>query len=121
PGTRQIEANQMYMHVDRTLALAYSAEIETVSDRLGGPVFFRAEQLRQVSKDRFIAERTQVTPSRFGIPTYDFETDQITLDDITQPVTNPFTGEAVRDPVTGQPVTETRHRVTGVKIGRAHV
>jgi lipopolysaccharide export system protein LptA len=103
-GDRVIEAKQMFYDVNRGLGVANDAEIQAVIEELNNPIYVRAQKLRQVGQNKFIAEQTLITPSRFQNPTYDIEIEQVTLDGIPEPVTNPRTGE---------PGSATRHRLIG--------
>jgi hypothetical protein len=102
-GLRTIECKQMYYDVGRNLAVAYDAELEGEHPQLSSPIYFRARRLRQVAEGKFIAERTQVTPSPFANPGYDVQTEVATLES--------FSENAI-DPETGEPTTRMRNHVT---------
>jgi len=102
-GPRTIECKYMYYDVARSVAVASDAELEADSEQIGSPVYFRARQLRQVAEQKFIADRTQVTLSRFPTPGYDLQTEQAVLEGVPK---------AAVDPKTGQPTTRTGYHIS---------
>ncbi len=101
--SRTIECKRMYYDVNRNLSVADDAEVEAEHPELGSPVYLRARKLRQVSKDKYIADQTQMTPSIFASPGYALETQQAVLEGFPINTT---------DPETGQPVQGMRHVVS---------
>ena len=72
----------------------------------------RAEVLRQVDRDRFVADNASLTTSRMGIPTYEFKSGTLTFDDEQIPAINPFTGQPEFD-AANQPIINHEQLVTG--------
>ena len=75
-------------------------------------VRLKAEVLRQVDHDRFVAQNASLTTSRLGIPTYEFKSGNLTLEDHQVPAVNIF-GQPEINPQTGEPITEHEQLVTG--------
>jgi lipopolysaccharide export system protein LptA len=102
-GGEKIEAKQAYYDVNRNLMNATDAELMSVHPELGSPLYFRARKLRQVSADKYVAERTQATGSQFPSPGIDVQTEVATIEAISS---------TEIDPETGEPVQAARHLVT---------
>ncbi len=112
-GDRVVQAQAMYYNVPLRVGMILDGEVLTPVPRYQGLVRLRADVLRQVSPDRYVAERGSITTSRIGIPTYEFKAGNLTLEDDQVPVINPFTGLPEIDQHTGQPITEHQQLVTG--------
>ncbi len=112
-GDRVVQAQSMYYNVPQRTGIILNAEVLTPVPRYQGLLRLRADVLRQVDRDRYVADEGSITTSRIGIPTYEFKSGQLTFDDEQVPVVNPFTGQPEIDPRTGQPVTEHEQLVTG--------
>ncbi len=100
---RTIECRKMYYDVARSRAVANDAEIETVSEEIGAPVYLRAKKLRQVAENSYVAQGVQVTPSVFASPGIATEAEEIRL--VGTPV-------ATTDPETGQPGQTNRFKIS---------
>jgi hypothetical protein len=78
------------------------ATVLTPVDNYSGLVRLRADVIRQVDRSRFVAQRTGLTSSRLGVPTWEFRSRELQFTDEQVPVPGPF-GEPVIDLVTGEP------------------
>jgi hypothetical protein len=112
-GDRTVYADAMFYDVRRQVGTVINAElIATVP--FGGPdqypslVRLRAAALRQLDHAHFLAQNGLVTTSRLEEPSYAFTADQITFEDLQQPVVDPLSGAPAIDPVTGQPAVAHR-------------
>lgn len=112
-GDRVVQAKAMYYNVNQRNGVILDAELLTPVPRYDGLVRLKAEVLRQVDRDRYVAQNASLTTSRLGIPTYEFKSGLLTLEDRQVPILNPFTGQPEIDPQTGQPITEHQQLVTG--------
>jgi hypothetical protein len=109
---RVVQAKAMYFNVQQNNGVILDAELLTPTPRFEGLVRLKAEVLRQVDRDRFVAEHASLTTSRMGIPTYEFRSGTLTLTDEQIPVTNPFTGQPQLNSAQ-EPITEHEQMVTG--------
>ena len=110
-GQRVIEAVSMFYDVPRSSGVITGASVLTPVDSYAGLIRLRADVLRQVDRSRFVAERTGLTTSRMGVPTWEFRSRELTLTDEQVPVPGPF-GMPMIDPVTGEPAVEHQQFVT---------
>jgi hypothetical protein len=104
-GERTIYAQRMYYDVRRETGLVLSAEVHTKVPKYEGLLTLRAEVLQQIGRDRFLAQNSSLTSSRFGLPGYELRSNLMTFDDVQQPRVNPFTGTPEVD-ATGNPVID---------------
>ena len=108
-GDRTVYADRMFYDVRRQVGTVLNAELLTPVPQMGnyqyqGLVRLKADVLRQLDASNFVAHNGLVTTSRLEEPSYHFGSDTITLQDIQQPVIDPFTGAPAIDPATGQPI-----------------
>ena len=101
-GQRVVEAVSMFYDVPRSSGVITGATVLTPVDNYSGLVRLRADVIRQVDRSRFVAQRTGLTSSRLGVPTWEFRSRELQFTDEQVPVPGPF-GEPVIDPVTGEP------------------
>jgi hypothetical protein len=87
-------------------------ELLTSVPRAQGLARLKADVLRQVDRNRFVADNASLTTSRLGIPTYEFKSGTLTFDDEQTPVLNPFTGQPELD-AAGQKIFNHEQLVTG--------
>ena len=73
------------------------AELLSAVPRYEGLVRLKADILRQLDRDHFVANNASLTTSRLGIPTYEFKSGVLTLEDRQVAAVNPFTGQATVD------------------------
>jgi hypothetical protein len=113
-GNRIIQAPAMYYDVRQKIGVVLNAEVLTPlpSPTYPGLVRLRANVLRQVDEDRFVAEGASFTTSRFGDPTYEMRAGQVVFEDSQHPEINLFTGAPEVDPRTGEPRIENEERLT---------
>jgi len=104
-GQRVIEAVSMFYDVPRSSGVITGASVLTPVDSYAGLIRLRADVLRQVDRSRFVAERTGLTTSRMGVPTWEFRSRELTLTDEQVPVPGPF-GMPMIDPVTRPSMTQ---------------
>jgi len=112
-GDRVVQAKAMYYNVNQRNGVILDAELLTPVPRFEGLVRLKAEVLRQVDRDRFVAQNASLTTSRLGIPTYEFKSGLLTLQDEQVPAINPFTGQPQINPQTDEPITDHEQMVTG--------
>lgn len=110
-GQRVIEAVSMFYDVPRSSGVITGASVLTPVDSYAGLIRLRADVLRQVDRSRFVAERSGLTTSRMGVPTWEFRSRELTLTDEQVPVPGPF-GMPMIDPTTGEPAVEHQQFVT---------
>jgi hypothetical protein len=96
-GDRTVYADRMFYDVRRHVGIVLGAELLTPVPQMGdyqyqGLVRLKADVLRQLDDSRFVAHNGFITTSRLEEPSYHFGSDTITLEDIQQPVIDPFTG-----------------------------
>jgi hypothetical protein len=101
-GQRVVEAMSMFYDVPRSSGVITGATVLTPVDNYSGLVRLRADVIRQVDRSRFIAQRTGLTSSRLGVPTWEFRSRELEFTDEQVPVPGPF-GETTIDPATGEP------------------
>ncbi len=111
-GDRVIQAKAMYYNVEQRTGVILDAELLSPIPRYEGIVRLKAEVLRQVDHDRFVAQNASLTTSRMGIPTYEFKSGNLTLEDHQVPAVNLF-GQPEINPVTNEPVIDHEQLVTG--------
>ena len=111
-GDRVVQAKAMYYNVQQRNGVILDAELLTPVPRYQGLVRLKAEVLRQVDRDRFVAQHASLTTSRLGIPTYEFKSGALTMEDQQVPAVNPLTGQPQINPQTGEPMTDHDQLVT---------
>ena len=110
-GQRVVEAMSMFYDVPRSSGVITGATVLTPVDNYSGLVRLRADVLRQVDRSRFVAERTGLTSSRLGVPSWEFRSRQLEFTDEQVPVPGPF-GQPTIDPVTGEPAVAHEQFIT---------
>jgi hypothetical protein len=103
-GERVVYAERMYYDVNNRIGIVLDAEMLTPVPNYEGILRLKTEVLEQIGPDRFRAENSFITSSRLGRPGYRIETGEAYLEDHQWPVLDPWTGEALRDPQTDQPL-----------------
>ena len=104
-GDRVLQAKAMYYNVQQYNGVSLDSELLTPVPRYEGLSRLKAEVLRQVDRNRFVADNASLTTSRLGIPTYEFKSGTLTFEDEQIPAINPFTGQPELD-ATGQPIID---------------
>ena len=95
----------MYYNVPRRTGTILNAEAITPVKNYAGALRLRANVLRQVGMDQFIAEGASVTTSRLAMPTLRVSLRHARARRFANPGINPLTGLPVVDPQTGSPIT----------------
>jgi hypothetical protein len=119
-GQRVVEAVNMFYDVPRSSGVIAGATVITPVDNYSGAVRLRADVLRQVDRSRFVAQRSGLTSSRLGVPSWEFRSREIEFTDEQVPIPGPF-GQPTIDPATGEPAVEhqqfVRSRSNTVTLG----
>lgn len=105
-GDRVITADRMYYDATRKLGVILDAELLTPVEDYVGLMRLKANVIRQLDPDHFVAFDGLLTTSRMGNPRYYFASDAISFKDEQTPAFDPITGAPVIDPVTGEQVVE---------------
>ncbi|HEY2762325.1 MAG TPA: hypothetical protein VGI75_16315, partial [Pirellulales bacterium] len=111
-GDRILQSKAMYYNVQQYNGVSLDSELLAAVPLHQGIARLKAEVLRQVDRNRFVADNASVTTSRLGIPTYEFKSGTLTFDDEQTPALNPLTGEPQLD-AAGQPIFNHEQLVTG--------
>ena len=104
---RVVYAHSMYYDYRARNGIVYEAEMLTPVEKHGsveyeGLVRVKADVLRQLNAENFVAHGAAITSSRLGVPRYWFQTETATLEDRSSPRTDPTTGLPAVDPLTGR-------------------
>ncbi|MGQ9606947.1 MAG: organic solvent tolerance protein OstA [Thermogutta sp.] len=99
---RRIYADRMYYDVNRRAGIVLNGELLTPVPDYDGLLRLRADILQQLDENRFFAQNLFITSSRLGVPGYRLQAQSAFLEDFTEPVFDPVTGEPVIDPETGR-------------------
>ena len=111
-GDRVIYADRMYYDVAAEVGTVLKAELLTPVRSYEGLLRLKADVIRQVGRDRFFAHNAFITSSRMGRPGYRIQSGDISFEDLQFPAIDPFTGQQLFDPATGEPVVEHRRLAT---------
>ncbi len=111
-GDRVLQSKAMYYNVQQYNGVSLDSELLTPVPRYQGLSRLKAEVLRQVDRNRFVADNASLTTSRLGIPSYEFKSGTLTFEDEQTPAINPFTGQPELD-AAGQPIINHEQLVTG--------
>jgi hypothetical protein len=104
-GQRVVEAASMFYDVPRSSGVITGATVLTPVDNYSGAVRLRADVLRQVDRNRFVAQRTGLTSSRIGVPGWEFRSRELEFVDEQVPLAGPD-GRPLVDQATGEPAIE---------------
>ena len=110
-GQRVVEAVSMFYDVPRSSGVITGATVLTPVDNYSGAVRLRADVLRQVDRNRFVAGNSGLTSSRLGVPSWEFRSRELSFIDEQVPLPGPF-GTGVVDPTTGEPAVEHQQLIT---------
>jgi lipopolysaccharide export system protein LptA len=105
-GQRVLYCDRMYYDVTRKVGVILQAEVLSPVQNYQGLVRLKADVVRQVGPDQFVASNAFVTTSMFGVPGYRLGGDTIYFEDRQSPVVSQVTGEPLVDPFTGEPLIE---------------
>lgn len=124
-GDQKVYADQMYFDVYRRRG--YIREAEVFASFPNGEGFLRlgADEIRMPKEGTMLANDAFVTTSRIGEPLYRFHMGSLLFRSQDIPRRNPFTGEVMHDPETGEPLTDPQRELIGrraqVKVGQVPV
>jgi hypothetical protein len=110
-GQRVVEAVSMFYDVPRSSGVITGATVLTPVDNYSGVVRLRADVMRQVDRSRFVAQRTGLTSSRLGVPTWEFRSRELEFTDEQVPLAGAG-GQPALDPVSGEPVVDHQQFIT---------
>ena len=99
-GDRTVFADRMFYDVRRQIGTIINAELLTSVPQAGnyqypGLVRLRATAIRQLDQAHFQAQQGMFTTSRLEEPSYALEAEDITFEDIQQPLVDPITGAPI--------------------------
>lgn len=103
---RVVTARSMYYNVREHNGIVLDAELLASVQKFEGKLRLQANELRQLSQDRFAAQGARFTTSRMGEPGYWIESQFVDIIDNPQPAIDSRTGMAAVDPRTGQPLLD---------------
>lgn len=89
---RVIYADRMYYDVKEYTGTVLGAEINSPVPKFGGLMRLKADLVRQIDEDTFVARRSFLTTSRMARPRYRVQSSEIRVYDRQRRVVNPFTG-----------------------------
>lgn len=112
-GDRVVYADRMYYDVRRRVGTIINAELQTPLSGLKGVEFndivrLKASVIEQLNESQFVAHDAILTPSRLEVPSSHLGAQTITFENTQQPKIDPFTGAQAQDPVTLEPLYESR-------------
>lgn len=111
--TASLQGKQVYFNFNNNQALILDGAVETFDEQFQVPLFLRADEIRQLTPEKFFGSNASFTTSTYrGTPGYEFAAKEVYFEEIKQRIKNPFTGVDIADPQTGQPLDRTRHYAT---------
>jgi hypothetical protein len=111
-GDRIVQAKAMYYNVTQRTGVILDAEVLSPIPRVQGLVRVKADVLRQVASNRYVADNGSFTTSRLGVPTYEFKSGQLVYEDTQVPAVNPLTGLPQVD-ANNVPIVDHEHLLSG--------
>ena len=112
-GDRVIYADRMYYDVNNRVGMILDVEMLTPVPEYEGMLRIESDVLQQTGQDRYVAQNTFITSSRMGRPGYRIQTSSAYLEDEQIPHFDPWSGEPVVDPTSGEQLIEHRRLATG--------
>ena len=115
-GERIVQAQAMYYDVRQEIGVVLNAELLTplpTATKYPGLVRLRANVLRQVGEDQYVAQNASFTTSRMGDPDFEVRSGVATYHDKQTPVVDAATGQPLIDPRTGLPKVDHDERLNG--------
>lgn len=114
-GDRIITAQRMYYDLPNQRGTVIDADLLTPVD-FGNPnersflgyVRVKSAVLRQLGRDRYLAQDTFLTSSQLELPAYRVQSGEAYFEDIQEPVIDPVTGQPQIEPLSGEPIV--RHK-----------
>ena len=124
-GNQKVYASKMYFDVSRRRGYIREAEVFASFPNDEGLLRLRAEEIRMPAEGTMLASDTFVTTSRIGEPLYRFHVGSLLFRSQDRVRLDPLTGEAMRDPKTGEFLTEHHSELVGrrtkVMVGQVPV
>lgn len=112
--TLVVAGKQCYFNVNTNQALILDGTVETYDEVFQTPIYMKADQIYQLTQSKFYGEKGLFTTSPYrGTPGYSFQSRGVVFEQVSQPVNNPFTGDAIIDPKTDKPMVRNRFFATG--------
>jgi len=111
-GDRVIYADRMYYDVTNHVGTVLKADMLTPVRKYEGLLRLHADVIQQTGRDHYFAQNAFLTSSRMGAPGYRLQSGDVELDDIQNPVVDPWTGQPLVNPETGEPVIEHQRLAT---------
>ncbi|MCE9603568.1 MAG: hypothetical protein K8U03_01550 [Planctomycetia bacterium] len=105
-GTRVIFADRMFYDVNNHVGTILNAEILTPGRTPDSMARLKADAIRQLGENRFVANNVKMTTSRMSNPRYRLQTSELFFEDNQRPVVDPLTGQPAINPVTGEEIVE---------------
>ncbi|HUE72227.1 MAG TPA: organic solvent tolerance protein OstA [Pirellulaceae bacterium] len=105
-GDRVIYADRMYYNITQQYGVVMSAEMLTPVKDYQGLLRLRAEVLQQIDRQHFQAYNASLTSSRIGVPRYWFQAGNVQVEDLQRPLVDPFSGQPLVNPATGEAEVE---------------
>lgn len=96
-GDRIVRAERMYYDVNAEVGTVLAAELLSPVPNYAGLVRLKADVVRQLGRDQYLAQNAFVTSSRLGRPGYRLQSGEIYFRDQQSPVFDPATGAPVLD------------------------
>ncbi|HEX7449589.1 MAG TPA: hypothetical protein VF306_18675 [Pirellulales bacterium] len=95
---RVVYADRMYYDVKHNTGTVLGAEITSPVPKFGGQMRLKADLVRQIDENTFVARNSYFTTSRMARPRYRVQSQEIRVYDRQRRVVNPFTGVPQRGP-----------------------
>ena len=105
-GDRTIYAERMYYNVNQRTGTILKAELLAPIPSYQGMARLKADVVRQMGMNSFLADNASLTTSRMTNPRYQVQASQMTFEDTPRTLMDPLTGQPVMDPLTGEPMVE---------------
>lgn len=109
---RVIYAKQMYYDANFQVGTILDADVYTPIQNFRGLVRLKADVIQQVDANNMTAYGAAFTSSRLAFPRYWLQSESIEINRAQNVETDPVTGAAIANPVTGLPVTEDEYFAT---------
>ncbi|PHS00441.1 MAG: organic solvent tolerance protein OstA [Blastopirellula sp.] len=105
-GDQVVYADRMYYNVADEYGMILDAELLAPVPGHQGLLRLKAEVLQKVNRTQYLGYKASLTTSRLGVPRYWFQSNQIEFEDIQTPIVDPFSGQQMYDPISGDPLID---------------
>ncbi len=109
-GDRVVHADRMYYDVRRQSGVILGVDLLTPLPGFQGMSRMRAELVRQLDQDRFLAQSAFITTSRLGAPRYRLQAENVLFEDVQQTDFNFINQPLPLDPSQPQPQPQLKHQ-----------